>query len=102
MQGSFDLDRPLFRKGIVAGKDIRYQRIIGDGAVYFGNSGGAVFELYLEGGKPEIKLIGIVSQYIPFNDLLLDTRVNIRSIDAKNSGYSVIIPAERIIQLIHQ
>jgi hypothetical protein len=103
LQGKFDLDRPLFRKGIVAGKDINYHRIIGDGAVYFGNSGGAVMELtYLPNGDPDIRLIGIVSEYIPFDDILFDVKGQIRSIDTKNSGYSVITPAERLLQLIHQ
>lgn len=100
LQGSFDLDRPLFRKGIVAGKDIKYNRIIGDGAVYFGNSGGAVFGFEYQGPQVSVKLIGIVSQFIPFNDFLYDARGNAKSVDTKNSGYSVIIPAELIIKLL--
>lgn len=99
LQGNFDLDRPLFRKGIVAGKDFTFHRIIGDGAVYFGNSGGIVVEMYMDAKDISFKLIGLVSQYIPFNDILLDTRGNIRSVDAKNSGYSVIIPADKILEL---
>jgi len=98
LQGNFDVDRPLFRKGIVAGKDVAHRRIIGDGAVYFGNSGGIV--VGLGGNDQYFKLIGLVSQYIPFNEILYDSRGVPRSIDLKNSGYSVIIPTDKILNLI--
>jgi hypothetical protein len=101
LQGKFDPDRPLFRKGMVAGKDKRYHRIIGDGAVYAGNSGGMVMELYIDNqGRPSGKLIGLVSEFIPYNDFLADANGNIRSVDTKNSGYSVIVPADEILDLL--
>lgn len=98
LQGNFDLDRPLFRKGIIAGKDVSYHRIIGDAPVYFGNSGGIVLGMGVD--ATILKLVGLVSEYIPFNDLLFDSRGNLRSLDAKNSGYSVIIPADKILDLL--
>jgi hypothetical protein len=87
----------------VAGKDNKFHRIIGDGAVYAGNSGGMVLELVFDKtGKPSMSLIGIVSEFIPFDDVLFDSNMNIRSIDTKNSGYSVIVPADEIIELTRQ
>jgi hypothetical protein len=101
LQGKFDLDRPLYRRGIIAGKDKKFHRIIGDAAVYFGNSGGMVLELYYDkNGAPSMQLIGLVSEYIPFNDRLFDLQGNLRNVDLKNSGYSVIVPADEIIDMV--
>lgn len=102
LQGRFDLDRPLLRKGMIAGKDFTYKRIIGDGAVYFGNSGGIVIGLVYDRttNKFEFNLIGLVSEYIPYNDILYDNKMIARSIDYKNSGYSVIIPTDFIIPVL--
>ena len=102
LQGKFDLDRPLFRKGIIAGKDYSYQRIIGDGAVYFGNSGGMVISLAYDNklNNFQFKLIGLISEYIPYDDILYDNKMNPRSVDYKNSGYSVIIPLDFILPVI--
>lgn len=100
LQGNFDMNRPLMRKGIIAGKDLKLNRIIGDGAVYFGNSGGIAVAIDFRNNQFELKLAGLVSQYIPFDESLYDKRGNQRSIDYRNSGYSVIIPSNSIISLI--
>jgi hypothetical protein len=100
LQGNFDMNRPLMRKGIVAGKDLKSKRIIGDGAVYFGNSGGIAVAVHFSNGLFGLKLIGLVSQFIPFDESLFDKRGNQRSIDYRNSGYSVIIPTNFIFSVI--
>lgn len=94
----FDLNRPLLRKGIIAGKDLTNKRIIGDLAVYFGNSGGMALVIHYNKVKDifELKLAGLVSKYVPFIDVLTDSTGTIRSTDYKNSGYSVIIPFDFI------
>jgi hypothetical protein len=102
LQGNFDMNRPLMRKGIVAGKDLKLNRIIGDGAVYFGNSGGIAVAIHFKDNKFDLRLAGLVSQYIPFDDSLFDRRGEQRSIDYRNSGYSVIIPSNSILSLIKQ
>jgi S1-C subfamily serine protease len=101
LKSNFDLDRPLYRKGIIAGKNIKLKRIIGDGAVYFGNSGGMVVCNHFDGKVFSIRLIGLVSEYIPYEDYLYDNRGIVRSLDVKNSGYSVIIPVDFILDLIN-
>lgn len=100
LQGNFDMNRPLMRKGIVAGKDLKLNRIIGDGAVYFGNSGGIAVAIHYKNNSFDLRLAGLVSQYIPFDESLFDKRGNQRSIDYRNSGYSVIIPSNSILSLI--
>lgn len=102
LQGNFDMNRPLMRKGIVAGKDLKLNRIIGDGAVYFGNSGGIAVAIHFKDNKFDLRLAGLVSQYIPFDESLFDKRGNQRSVDYRNSGYSVIIPSNTILSLIKQ
>lgn len=100
LQGNFDMNRPLMRKGIIAGKDLQLGRIIGDGAVYFGNSGGIAVAVHFENKVFKLMLVGLVSQYIPFDESLFDRRGVQRSLDFRNSGYSVIIPVNYILQLI--
>lgn len=100
LQGNFDMNRPLMRKGIIAGKDMKLNRIIGDGAVYFGNSGGIAVAIHSIGNEFQLRLAGLVSQFIPFDESLYDKRGNQRSVDYRNSGYSVIIPSDFILRLI--
>lgn len=100
LQGNFDMNRPLMRKGIVAGKDLKLNRIIGDGAVYFGNSGGIAVAFHYKDNTFHLQLAGLVSKYIPFDESLFDRRGVQRSVDYRNSGYSVIIPSNSIISLI--
>lgn len=100
LQGNFDMNRPLMRKGIVAGKDLKLNRIIGDGAVYFGNSGGIAVALHYDDSNFDLRLAGLVSEYIPFDESLFDKRGIQRSLDYRNSGYSVIIPTNSILTLI--
>lgn len=102
LQGNFDADRPLMRKGIIAGKDMKLGRIIGDGAVYFGNSGGIAVAVHFSNNNFSTVLVGLISQYIPFDESLYDKRGIQRSLDYRNSGYSVIIPVNYILPLLNK
>jgi S1-C subfamily serine protease len=89
-----DSHRPLLRKGIVAGLNPGTHSIILDCPVYFGNSGGPVIEVDPEGLGFRFKIIGIVSQYVPYADggktfLIM-----------ANSGYSVSTPMDYVLELI--
>jgi len=80
----FNINKPLLRKGIIAGKYEENKRLIIDAPVYYGNSGGPVFSL-----DNTNRLIGIVTDLIPFEG------------DAWfNSGYAVAVPVEYAIDLI--
>ncbi|HTA82389.1 MAG TPA: serine protease [Bacteroidia bacterium] len=96
----FDYDRPLLRKGIIAGKYDRQKTLVLDSPVYFGNSGGPVFELIeYDGFQKGIVLIGIVSEYIPYqNEMSSQTSYTVQNL---NSGYSIIEPIEFAINLIN-
>jgi hypothetical protein len=94
-----DPDKPLVRTGIVAGKNVKLNTIILDCEVYPGNSGGPVLEL--EQDPPHgnrTKLIGLVSQYVPFVNQVA-TAIG-AGVFLNNSGYSVVVPCDPILALL--
>jgi len=97
---NYNFDRPLIRKGVIAGKDKSTRTIIVDCPVYKGNSGGPVFEISeLEPNK--IGLIGIVSSAIILTEKLENSYYKgVTATNLTNSGYSVIIPIEYALNLM--
>lgn len=96
-------DRPLLRKGIVAGKNHVQCTVIIDCPTYYGNSGGPVVQTELTSvGNTSFRIIGIVSQFIPFQETWVNTTHKISHWEISNSGYSVVIPSDRILELIDQ
>jgi S1-C subfamily serine protease len=81
-------ERPLIRKGVIAGKNKPLKTIILDLPVYKGNSGGPVVEVEDLGLSKKLSLIGVVSQMIP-------------SRDGSNSGYAVAIPIDPVLELVN-
>ncbi|MFT3796562.1 S1 family peptidase [Flavobacterium sp.] len=97
----FDYTKPLLRKGIVANVYKDQKTIILDCPVYHGNSGGPVIQ-YTDDidGKKLFKLIGVISQYIPFVKKWRNDRDESISIDYLNSGYSIAVSVDYVIELI--
>jgi len=92
--------RPLLRFGIVAGTNPDRKTIILDCPSYPGNSGGPVLEVeHVDLGKKNFKVIGVVSQFIPFSE----SRVNITHKDKKITvptfGYTVAVSMDAVIEL---
>lgn len=98
--GTFDYDyeRPLLRKGIVAGIDKNLQTIIVDCPSYQGNSGGPVFEFGFRHEK--ISLIGIVSRSVLLVERMTNQYYQYDNINVTNSGYTVVIPMQIVKNLI--
>jgi len=97
----FDTRRPLFKKGIVAGKNENTKSIIISGDVYHGNSGGPVFEITYHTGSPfrEFRLIGLLTQYIPyFSEVYLESKK--KGLNVGVSGYSVAESIDGLIDLL--
>lgn len=93
---------PLLRKGIVAGKNDVQKTLILDCSVYFGNSGGIVIEVeQIDVTGKKFKIIGLVSEYIPFYDELRSLRHGHAHLNIENSGYSVVVPMDTVIELIN-
>jgi S1-C subfamily serine protease len=90
-----DPDRPLLRKGIVAGKNPLRHSIVLDCPAYLGDSGGPVFEIDRTFVQRTFRLIGVVEQYVPFTQT--DARTFIMQ---TNSGYSIVTPMDAVLALI--
>ena len=96
---NFDFNRPLIRRGIVAGVDLNKNKIIIDCPTYQGNSGGMVFETGLLSNQPLI--IGIVSQFVPFEEHWKNEAYGYFNTNVYNSGYTVVVPIDLIIEQIN-
>lgn len=94
-----DYDQPLARRGVVAGKNYKNGTIILDCPVYGGNSGGLVLEL----NDNNLHLIGIVTQFVPYVEQWQNTRMPaLYNTNLQNSGYSIAIPVDYILESIAQ
>lgn len=98
----FDYERPLLRKGIIAGKYEKRKTIILDSPVYFGNSGGPVFELYKIKFTTYISLIGITTQYIPYIEEWKNNNNGAVNTQTMNSGYSIVTSIEYALELMKE
>lgn len=97
----FDYYKPLLRKGIVASLDKRRGTIILDCPVYYGNSGGPVIQVDLNYPRVDLKVIGVVSEFIPYQENWINQSNSIIHNEISNSGYSVAVPMDYIIEMIN-
>jgi len=93
-----DPNRPLLRKGIVAGTIPERHSIILDCPVYFGNSGGPVLELDHVGFQTKLRIIGVVNQYVPFVQAGGSQTFAMQIMS--NSGYSIATPMDFVLELL--
>lgn len=97
----FNPNAPLLRKGIVAGLNRANKSIILDCAVYFGNSGGPVIQVEdLNNGTFSHKIIGVVSEYVPFQENWVNSRNGAVNTQVSNSGYSVAVSMDKVIETL--
>lgn len=98
----FDYSRPLLRKGIIAGKNDNAQTIILDCPVYYGNSGGPIVQESPIGMGSKFKIVGVVTQWIPFDEARANRRTVRRGMLYTNSGYAVSESSDRILEILAQ
>lgn len=84
-----DINKPLLRRGIIAGKNEIFKTIILDCPVFFGNSGGLVVEVEKVSTAINFRAIGIISKFVPY---LIGWK--------ENSGYSIAEPMDGLIELL--
>lgn len=97
----FDYERPLFRRGVVAGLNYPNKSIILDCIVYPGNSGGPVIQVEnLADGSRKITVIGIVIQLIPFSGSWINNQFVHSDTSFTNSGYSVAESIDSVLDLL--
>lgn len=95
----FDVNKPLLRRGIVANIYQNAKTIILDCPVYGGNSGGPVVQTTLVDGLLKVKIIGVISQFIPFVQQWKNDRDKLVHLEYLNSGYSVASSMDYVIEL---
>lgn len=94
-------ERPLIRKGIIAGKDFLKKIIILDCPSYPGNSGGPAFESErISQNQTTFEVIGIVIGFLPFEERWLNERFNYENIQISNSGYTIVMPIDMVLELL--
>lgn len=98
----FDYTQPLLRKGTIAGKNLKNNTIIIDCPVYPGNSGGPVIEIGRTESEQTMRLVGVVSEFIPFEETWLNLRYGLTNRQWSNSGYAVVIPMDIVYELINK
>jgi len=96
----FDSERPLLRKGIIAGKYDKQKTIILDCPSYYGNSGGPVIVKYIENDSTKYRTIGVVSELIPYVEDWYNLKNGLINTSVSNSGYSVIVPLDFLKDLL--
>ncbi len=97
--GQLDPNRPLLRKGIVAGTIPAKKSIVLDCPSYFGNSGGPVVELIPIGlGSSQLRIIGVIDQFVPFVQAAGSQTFMMQF--NSNSGYSIAIPMDFVLEMI--
>jgi hypothetical protein len=90
-----NIKMPLLRKGITAGKNEVNKIIIIDCPSYYGNSGGLVIEKeQTQLFETKFNAIGVVSSLVPF--------IKGSPENFENSGYSIAVPMDPVLELIEE
>jgi S1-C subfamily serine protease len=93
--------RPLLRFGIIAGTNPARKTIILDCPSYPGNSGGPVLEVEkIDLVNLRFHVIGVVSQFVPFAEPLINPERDSKSLTIANSGYTVAVSMDPVLELI--
>jgi hypothetical protein len=102
IQGSPQLDplRPLLRRGIVAGLNPSAKSVIIDCPSYPGNSGGPVVEADRAAFSATFNVIGIVSEFVPFEEKSINYPIAYQSVNISNSGYTIVTPMDFVLELV--
>lgn len=98
----FDYERPLLRSGLVAGLNRQQQTMVLDCPVYPGNSGGPVIEIEVGRLECRYRLIGVLTQFVPVEESWLNMTFSYSNITLTNSGYSIAVPMDYVLELVNE
>lgn len=82
-----DINSPLLRKGIIAGKNNRMKLLLIDAPRYHENSGGLVLEVGREGDGTDYKAVGMVTT-VPFSN------------SVQSEGYGIAVPMDMVLEIL--
>jgi hypothetical protein len=92
--------RPLLRNGIIAGTNPGRKLLVIDCPVYPGNSGGPVIEISQQWPQTYFRVIGAVSEFVPFDSARFHGLPPDFSRSLINSGYGIVTPMDYVLELV--
>lgn len=92
--------RPLLRGGIVAGQNPATKSLVIDCPAYPGNSGGPVVEVAREAFGAKFRVIGVVREFVPFEERWLNLPHGYLNRSLTNSGYAIATPMDFVLELV--
>jgi hypothetical protein len=92
--------RPLLRSGIVAGQNPATKSLVIDCPAYPGNSGGPVVEVARETFSAKFRVIGVVREFVPFEERWLNIPHGYVNRSLTNSGYAIATPMDFVLELV--
>jgi hypothetical protein len=96
-----DPDRPLLRRGTVAGVNPSLRLIVLDCSTYPGNSGGPVVEIEeMSVFQRRFSVIGVLKEFVPYEEVWLNLRHSWTNSTISNSGYSIATPMDYVLELL--
>jgi len=99
-QPQLDPLRPLLRKGIVAALNDKSHSIVLDCPAYPGSSGGPVLEVESDRDGRQMRVIGVVCQFVPSAEVWVNASNGFANRNLSNSGYSIATPMDPVLELI--
>jgi len=94
----FDYEKPLLKRGAIASISDGFNTFVIDCPVYHGNSGGPVFLERKGFDDYKLRLIGIVTQFIP----LINQTASKKDLTVQHSSYAVVVPIDYALDLINE
>ena len=100
-----DQNRALIRRGIVADKDPNRRTLVLDSPAFKGNSGGPIIarselKAVPNGIGLEYKVVGIVVEFVPFEERWVNSQFGYWNTTISNSGYSIGEPMDSIFETL--
>jgi len=99
-QPQLDPLRPLLRKGIVAALNGKSHSIVLDCPAYPGSSGGPVLEAEGDQAGRQMRVIGVVCQFVPSAEVWVNASNGFANRNLSNSGYSIATPMDPVLELL--
>jgi hypothetical protein len=92
--------RPLLRLGIIAGLNPGTKSLVIDCPAYPGNSGGPVLEVTREAFSAKFRVIGVVREFVPFEEKWVNVPHGYLNRNLTNSGYTIATPMDFVLELV--
>ena len=96
-----DPNAPLFRKGIVSGKNSAIRTLVLDCPSFPGNSGGPVIlEEKASVTSDNFYIVGVVTEFVPFRQTWQNQQFGLVNQEWSNSGYSIAEPMDTVLDMV--